>query len=112
MKDWKTLHDMINSTEYQGYISDRLGNDLFINDPDRASRCHDAAEDGADGSTHREVIQDEREFLDGLKIYDPDFDEDDSQADLTQAQYDALSAELDAVEQWHENNKSLDTEIG
>ena len=112
MKDFKTLHDMINSKEYQGYISDRLGNDMFIHDPDRASRCHDAAENGADGSTHREVIQDERSFLGDLKIYDPDFDEDMSKSDITQEQYDTLSAELDAVEQWHENNKSLDTEIG
>lgn len=32
-----------------------------LNDPDRAERCHDAAEYGSDGSTHREIINDWRE---------------------------------------------------
>jgi hypothetical protein len=112
MKDWKTLHDVVNSREYQMYTSDRLGNDLFINDPDRASRCHDAAVNGCDGSTHAEAIEDQREFLKALKIYDPEFDEYSSRSDLTQEQYDALTAELDAVEQWHSEHKSLHTQIG
>ena len=34
--------------------------DMWIDDPDRAQRCHDAAEYGGDGSTHREVIDDMR----------------------------------------------------
>ena len=34
----------------------------FINEPDRAARCHDAAAEGCDGSYHWEVIEDFREF--------------------------------------------------
>ena len=33
----------------------------FINEPNRAARCYDAAEDGGDGKTHAEVIEDWRE---------------------------------------------------
>ena len=33
----------------------------FINEPDRAERCYDAAKDGCDGKTHAEVIEDWRE---------------------------------------------------
>ena len=34
----------------------------FVNEPERAARCHDAAADGCDGSFHWEVIEDFREF--------------------------------------------------
>ena len=60
--EWKTLHDMFQSKEWQGYESDRLGNDLFINDPKRADRIQAAAEDGSDGSTHAEHIEDWKAF--------------------------------------------------
>ena len=43
-----TLDQLINTDEFMMFISDKLGNDLFINDPDRADRIHEAAEFGCD----------------------------------------------------------------
>ena len=63
-----TLDKIIRSNEYEAYISDKLGNNLFINDPERAERLHDYAEEGEDGSRHSEVIEDWLEFLDTLKL--------------------------------------------
>lgn len=91
-----TLHDMMNSQAWQAFISSRLGNDLFINDPDRADRCARAAESGADGSTHAEHIEDMRDFLD----------------DYVGGIRRAIAAEIDEVEAWHLGNGSLHEEIG
>jgi len=65
-----TLYKMIRSNEFEAYISDKLGNNLFINDPKRAERLHDADEqcEGEDGSRHSEVIEDWLEFLDTIKL--------------------------------------------
>jgi hypothetical protein len=112
----ESLDDMVNSREYQAYLSDKLGNDLFINDPDRADRIHNAAENGDDGSTHREVIEDQREFLDMLVVLDPeDFDQEENDRnsyDITQEVYDRISKELDEVEQWHVDHKTIDNQVG
>lgn len=93
-----TLEDLYRSDEYDRFIGDRLGNDLFINDPDRADRCHRAARDGADGSYHAEVIEDWRAFLDTLE--------------LPERVKDRINAEIDECEAWHDANGSLYTEIG
>jgi hypothetical protein len=109
-----SLQEMYQSTEYQGYISDRLGNDLFINDPKRADRIYKAAEDGGDGSTHAEVIEDWRDYLNMLKVYDPECDEPEDQArrDITLSVYDSISHEIDECEEWHSKNGSLYHQIG
>jgi len=112
MLNIKTLHDLVNSEEYQSYISDKLGNDLFLSDPDRADRLQKFAEEGGDGSTHSEVIDDQKEFLNSLKIFDPDFDDFDDiddikRYDLKKSIYDFLLRELKDVKQWHEKNGSL-----
>lgn len=65
-----TLNDMLNSEEFQAWLSDRLGNDLCINDPERAERLREYAEEGLDGSTHYEHISDWREY-----VRDADFSE-------------------------------------
>jgi hypothetical protein len=106
MKDFTCLPEMYNSREYESFISDKLGNDLFINDPDRAERIHDAAEDGVDGSTHQERIDDWRDFLNTLKIIDPE--DETSKGDITQQVYDSITVEIDACEEWHLKNGSLE----
>jgi hypothetical protein len=109
-----------NGQAFYQWQSERLGNDLFLSDPERADRIQDAAEHGADGSTHREHIQDFREYAEEL------FDEASRElwrGELTDAEGDALEAALDAkrdafaasadaLEAWHRNNGSLDEEIG
>lgn len=93
-----TLHELTNSREFDSYISDRLGNDLFINDPERADRIHEAAKHGSDGSTHAEHIGDWRDFLTTI--------------DLPDADREAIETEINACEEWHKANGSLDTTCG
>ncbi len=92
-----TINEMLNSDAYQRWESSRLGNDLFINDPKRAARIHEYAEEGLNGSSHAEVIQDWRDY-----ISDSDFPEDVKAC---------LLKEVDRVEEWHIKNGSID-EIG
>ena len=54
--DW-----FIRSRYFETWQESHLGNDLFISDPERADRIHEHAEDGGDGSTHAEIIDDWRE---------------------------------------------------
>jgi hypothetical protein len=111
----RTLKDLYQSREYEYYINSKLGNDLFINDPDRADRIHEYAEEGLDGSTHQEIIEDWRDYLDTLKAFDPEFDDDDEDLgkyDITQETYDNISKEIDETEKWHENNGSINKIIG
>ena len=77
---------------------------------DRYSRCYDAAEDGADGSTHREVIEDMRQaFRDWLRY--------ERTRRLPFAEYPyrleaRVLAHFDQLEDWHEHNGSADQQIG
>jgi hypothetical protein len=78
----------------------------FINYPERAGRCYDAAEHGCDGKTHAEVIDDWREiFADWLRERKRGrfgytcFDE-------------AVSGYFDELEAWHLKSGSLYQEIG
>ncbi len=77
----------------------------FINEPERAARCNDAAEFGADGKTHAEVIEDWRESFSAWMRDHSSF----NSRDRIEA---AVSAHFDSVEAWHEKNGSLFTEIG
>jgi len=111
MKDFNSLQDMYESNEYQSYMADKLGNQLYISDPERAERLQEAAEDGCDGSTHQEQIDDWKEFLDTLRVNDPEIDEP-GEGDLTQQQYDKISSEIDDCEAWHDKNGSLFSQRG
>jgi len=102
-KKMKTLRELYESEGFQSFISDRLGNDLFINDPERANRIHEYAEGGSDGSYHAEIIQDWRDYLDTLSA----IDDNDESGDIARADYDAITKEIDDCELWHEKNNSL-----
>lgn len=112
----QSLHDLTNHPAWDAFRGDKLGNDLFINDPDRAERVYAAASEGADGSTHAEAIEDMREFAD--QLYDEEHrklwgsDATEEQEGALEAARDQIHAELDEVERWHEQNGSLYTEIG
>ena len=77
----------------------------FINEPERAERCADAAECGADGKTHAEVIEDWREafraWIRDKRLWN------DPERFIA-----AVEAHFDSVEAWHERNGSLWQEIG
>ncbi len=107
------LDEMYNCSMYQGWISDRLGNDLFLSDPERADRIHKYAEDGSDGSTHGEVINDWDEFLeDCIDVYD--LDEDDPE-DLYRSvnnlilktTYNKVKREIEQCRDWWDKQDKL-----
>jgi hypothetical protein len=97
----KCLKDMYNSDGFMMFDSDRRGNDMFINDPDRADRCYKAAENGSDGSYHAEIIQDWRDYLEILE-------QDELIPDYIAVKIDN---EINDCEQWHEQNGSLWQEL-
>ena len=92
-----SLNDVIQSKEFDAFRSDKLGNDLFISDPDRAERIAEAAEHGSDGSTHEEVIEDWREFLATLK--------------LPESVRVRIEDEIDSCEEWHAEAGSLSEQL-
>ena len=104
----KTFIDEFIRSEYvQNWTSDKDSD--FINEPERAARCHDAAEFGCDGKTHSEVIEDWRESFSAWL------------SDETRSAWSAVKGDrfgsavrtyFDSVESWHEKNGSLWTEIG
>lgn len=114
----ETLRDLYTSRGFDLFIGSTQGSDFFINDPDRAARCHDAAENGADGSTHAEHINDWREYAEQLRAdacresYKlDDAEEDKAEAEIN-AWHDRITAEIDACEAWHAEKGTLHEEIG
>ena len=94
----------LNSRYFQEH---QFGNssDDWISDPDRAERCDDAAEDGSDGSTHQEHIQDMRNaFSDWMR--------DNHRQHDYPTFTDAVDSYFDELELWHEKNGSLFQQIG
>jgi hypothetical protein len=93
---------------------------LFLSDPDRADRIHEAAEDGADGSTYREHIQDFRDYAEelfrdaGSELWRGDFtDEQDEELESAlEVKRDAFETDADRLEEWHAKNGSLDEQCG
>jgi hypothetical protein len=108
----KTAKELLAHPRWDGFISDKLGNDLFINDPDRAERIHEAAEDGGDGSTHQEHIDDWREFAEILHREASRRAESDEEATRIDADYDALVEDIDRSEKWHVDNGTINEEVG
>lgn len=94
---FKTLKEMIQDEDFFVFIESKLGNDLFINDPDRAVRRQEAAEFGTIGDLNCEIIEDWREFLQ-VAFFVGTVDE---------PLWESISNEIDEVESWHDNNGSL-----
>lgn len=93
----ESLDEMLHSYDYNCWNSDHRNN-MWLHDEDRADRMADWAEDGGDGSTHDEAIQDMRDYL--------------KDADLPEYIKEKISVEIDSVEEWHEQNGSLNDIIG
>jgi hypothetical protein len=120
MKYPANINEMLNSQGFQYYQADKLGNDLFISDPERAERLWEAAEDGSDGSFHCEVIEDWREYAQDLfsdaerELWAQDLSdkEFDVAFENLEALRDNLLEEIDACENWHQENGTLSEMIG
>ena len=81
--------------------------ELYLSDPERADRMDAAAESGADGSTHYEVIHDWREAFERYIRYGRQ-----GYHQVPERFVAAVEAHFDATEAWHEANGSLLQEIG
>ncbi len=114
----ETLRDLYGSDGFDLYIGSTQGSDFFINDPDRAARCHDAAEHGADGSTHAEHINDWREYAEQLReeagriAWRLDEPQDEEAEKEIEAWHARITAEIDACEAWHAEKGDLHEESG
>lgn len=94
----KTIREMLESEDYESYIDSKLGNNLYINDPERAERISAYAERSADGSTHAEVIEDWRDYI--------------ASCDLSEEEKESILKEIDEVEARHEAAGTLNDIIG
>lgn len=100
----ETLKELYNHPDFQPFGST---SDDWINDGERMERCQEAAEHGADGSTHYEVIQDWREFLSNLfRDLRRHAETDEEEANIEQLES-QISGEIDACEAHHEQAGTL-----
>jgi len=97
------VYDFIRSDYVSGWTSDKDSD--FINEPERAARCYDAAEYGADGKTHAEVIEDWREAFEAYL-------QNRLGHEYPERFSTAVRKCFDCTEAWHEKNGSLFQEIG
>jgi hypothetical protein len=111
-----TLNELISHPHFQPFGS---SSDDWINDPDRMERCNDAAEEGCEGSTHAEIIQDWRDFLSNLfdeKKRDLWNDLEDEEFDKALLELEEITAkiedEIKTCEDWHFENGSLGDQVG
>lgn len=105
MKQGLTLNDFIRSEYFEYWDSDNRSPGscgIILSDPERFDRMEEAAKNGSEGSTHREIIQDWQDCLDTLL----------NQNQITEADYNHIQDEINACYNWHEKNGSLDEEIG
>lgn len=116
------LHDSETSNAFYTWQSEKACD--FINEPDRAARCHEAAADGCDGSYTYEVIDDFREFGQMLLkeaynlIVHICVDEDLSAVVESQAAAEfeecerAFEADVVRCEEWHIKNGTYEQQGG
>lgn len=102
----------LRSEYFANWQSERIESGAYSRDTDRRDRFDrgfSAAGEGADGSTHREHIDDMREAFGDYLKYRP--------TRLRSAEYpyrlkDAADQHWDSLEQWHTDNGSIDQEVG
>lgn len=120
MKVDSIVDQFVRSDYFSAWQAERVQSGGYSRNQDsreRYERCQDAAEDGADGSTHRECIQDMRDaFHDWLRDRHrgqvPSFRGHSRRSEFPYRLESAAMAHFDALETWHEGNGSLDQEIG
>jgi hypothetical protein len=100
--DW-----FIRLEELQSFTSERDSD--FINEAERANRCYEAAEEGCDGKTHQEVIDDWRDYF---RLWVREHKVSRNWGADPDRFTGAVEHHFDAVEAWHEANGSLFEQIG
>lgn len=111
------LNEMLDSQELQAYQSDTLFNiqHHILNTDVDVDNMIEANEMGNFGLTHQNFINSWREFLDTLKIFDPEFDELedylDKKYDLHDSVLQLILKEIDKCEQYHIAQNTINEEI-
>jgi hypothetical protein len=96
-------------SEAMAYLQGERRND-FIDYPKRADRCAEAVENGADGSTHAEIIDDWRAMF---KIWLRDRTRKGEHSFHSHDRFeDGVNVRIDACEKWHEEHGTLEQEVG
>lgn len=95
----ESLRDLYSHPDFIPFGSN---SDDWINDAERMQRCHEAAEEGEEGSFHGEVIQDWRNFLSDLERDATRAADTDQEEERISALVDSITAEIDGCEAFHE----------
>lgn len=93
----KNLDDFIRSDYFAEWDEENRSTGscgIILSDPERFDRIMDAAENGCEGSTHAEIIQDWRDAL--------------RYSGLNACTVKKVECEIDACEKWHIDNGSID----
>ena len=116
------LHDSETSQAFYAWQSEKACD--FINEPERAARCHEAAAEGCDGSYTHEVIDDFREFgqmllKEAWQLIDNELIDMDSSADVyheAELEFEecekAFEADVVRCEEWHIKNGTYEQQGG
>lgn len=106
----RTLREIIGHPDFIPFGS---SSDEWLSDPDRMERCHEAAEDGCDGSTHGEIIGDWRKFLARLEreAHRKAWAHDRVSAEI-ERRAESIREEIDKCEVWHAEHGSLEEMVG
>lgn len=100
------VDDFIRSEYVQSWTESSVSSDYGLHG--RFSRCMDAAEDGCDGSTHAEVINDWRG---AFHAWLRERKNHPSRNDVERFEFAVLN-HFDGVWDWHIKNGSIDQQIG
>ena len=96
------LSDFLETEYWQNWNDRNRDHDIEFANLERWERCQKAAEYGCDGSTHREVIQDWLACL----------DERDADLEFGPLTVQRLMIEAENTQKWHEQNGTINDQIG
>ncbi len=111
------LNELLDSKELEAHQSDTLFNIQYhiLNTDVDVDNMIKANKIGNYGLTHQNFIDSWREFLDTLRIFDPQFDELegylDGEYDLHNSVFQSILKEIDKCEQYHIAEDTINDEI-
>lgn len=115
IREIKTLDEFIRSEYFMAWDESNRspgGCGIIMSDSERWDRIQEAAENGAEGSTHYEIIQDWRDAFRAFRRDDRRHEDTEEEEDAREAELDAIEAEIEACYVYHRDHGTLDQEVG